>query len=285
MPKTCTIFKDIGKACGDLLSKDFGVGSTTVELKTKTSNGMEFTPKMTKKDDSSISGELKAAYGFLPGFAGECTYTTAGSISANVKATKLMPGLELKAECEKSPSSKAFFGAGNLIVDYKQEMFTCKTSYDIYKKDLLASASTVFGALTCGADCAYNTGKGALAKYAFACQFVQPDFIVSAKLANAKGANTASCGYYHKVSPLMQVGVDLSQQLSKPVSPDIAFGCAYKLDGATTVKGKVLSKGNLCLSYKQKISSLTTMTLATQIDINELSSNKHKFGLELNITP
>jgi len=58
-----------------------------------------------------------------------------------------------------------------------------------------------------------------------------------------------------------------------------------KLDKDTTVKGKVDSAGILSGSYKQKISPLTTMTLAAQVDAVNLADNKHKFGLALNITP
>ena len=65
----------------------------------------------------------------------------------------------------------------------------------------------------------------------------------------------------------------------------IKFGTAYKLDKDTTVKAKVDSDGVLCTSYKQKISPLTTMTLAAQVDTVNLGDNKHKFGLQLNITP
>jgi len=113
---------------------------------------------------------------------------------------------------------------------------------------------------------------------------VQPDFVVSAKCADSKGSKTLSCGYYHKVSPLMQVGVNLSKPLSKP-DVDIEFGCAYKLDKDTAVKGKVDSAGMMSCSYKQKISALTTMTLAATVDVVNLADNKHKFGLALNITP
>jgi len=123
-----------------------------------------------------------------------------------------------------------------------------------------------------------------LTKYAAACQFVQPDFVVSAKCADSKGSKTLSCGYYHKVSSLMQVGVNLSKPLSKP-DVDIEFGCAYKLDKDTAVKGKVDSAGMMSCSYKQKISPLTTMTLAATVDVVNLADNKHKFGLALNITP
>ena len=43
--------------------------------------------------------------------------------------------------------------------------------------------------------------------------------------------------------------------------------------------------GKLSLAYKQKISSLTTMTLAAEINAVNLQASDHKFGLALNITP
>ena len=62
------------------------------------------------------------------------------------------------------------------------------------------------------------------------------------------------------------------------------FACAAFV--GSTVKGKVNSDGMLFTSYKQKLSSLTTMTLAAQIDtINLGADNKHKFGVALNFTP
>ena len=142
----------------------------------------------------------------------------------------------------------------------------------------------MYGALTCGVDCAYATPKAALSKAVAACQYVQPDFVVGAKASHAKGATTLSCSYFHKVSGVMQVGVGLSKPLNKP-DTDIEFGCAYKLDKDTTVKARVDSEGKLGTSYKQKISPLTTMTLAAQVDTVNLADNKHKFGLALNITP
>lgn len=280
MPKSATVFKDIGKACNDLLTKDFKVGKTEVEVKSKTPSGVTFTPKAAKSGEK-LDGSVAAKYNFLPWLMGEATFATSGSIEATIEATDaLAKGLVLTGECKRSAEGK--LTSGNLIVDYKQPLFTCKTSYDYYKTDLLASASTAYGALTCGVDCAYSVPKSALLKYALACQFVQPDFTVSAKLAEAKGAKTVSCGYYHTVSSLMQVGVGLSKPLAKP-DVGIEFGCAYKLDKDTTVKAKVESEGLASCSYKQKISPLTTMTLAAQVNV--VKQNDHKIGLMLNITP
>ena len=81
-----------------------------------------------------------------------------------------------------------------------------------------------------------------------------------------------------------QVGGELSKASDK-TDVSIAFGCMYKLDKDTTVKSKVDSDGILTASYKQKISPLSTVTLAAAVDTVSLSENKHKFGMQLNLTP
>jgi len=285
MGKTATVFKDIGKACNDLLSKDYKVGKTTVEVKSKTPSGVTFTPEATKSGDA-VSGTLAAKYAFAPWIEGEAKFGTSGSVDLSIEAADaITKGLVMTAECSRqSPGKPGLLATGNLIADYKSELFSCKSSFDYYKKDLLASVSTVYAAWAMGVDCTYSGSKGVLAKYAAACQYVQPEFIVSAKCEDKSGSKTLSCTYYHKVSSDMQLGVSLAKPLAKS-DVAIQFGCAYKLDKDTTVKGKVDSDGILCTSYKQKISPLTTMTLAAQVDTVNLADNKHKFGLALNITP
>jgi len=282
MGKTATVYKDIGKVCSDLLSKDFTVGKNSVEVKSKLPSGVSMTPKVTKAGDT-ISGTLAAKYGFAPWLTGEATFGTTGSMELNVEAANaLTKGLTMTMECAKAMKGDALLASSNFIADYKTDAFTCKTSYDVIKKGLLASASMAMGDITAGVDCSYCANKGALTKYAAACQFVQPDFTVSAKCEDKSGAKTLGCGYYHKVSGDMQLGVALTKAMAKP-TVDIEFGTAYKMDKDTTVKGKVNSDGMLLCSYKQKLSSTTTMTLAASVDTLNLADNKHKFGVALNL--
>jgi voltage-dependent anion channel protein 2 len=285
MPKTATVFKDIGKLCNDLLTKDYKVGKTTVEVKSKTPSGVTFTPTATKSGEA-VSGSLKAAYSILPWLDSEATFGTNGSVSLSLEAANaLTKGLTLTAECDRAaPGKPGLLASANLIAEYKTDVFACKTSYDYYKKDLLASCSSVYQSFNFGLDGAYSTKKGSLSKYAAACQFVQPEFTISAKMDDKGGSKTLGCAYFHKVSGDMQLGVAIAKPLSKP-DVAIEFGTAYKLDKDTTVKAKVDSEGILCTSYKQKISALTTMTLAAQVDTVNLGDNKHKFGLQLNVTP
>ena len=78
----------------DLLSKDYKVGKTTVEVKSKTPSGVTFTPTATKSGDS-VSGTLKAAYKLMPWLDGEATFGTNGSLDMSVEAadalTKPLP--------------------------------------------------------------------------------------------------------------------------------------------------------------------------------------------------
>jgi len=140
--------------------------------------------------------------------------------------------------------------------------------------------------VTLGAECGYSTTKSALSKYAAACQYVQPDFTVSAKMAEVMKTpgSVFSGAYYHKVSSTMQVGAEIKKAASKS-DVDLAFGCLYKLDKSTTVKGKVDSDGKLFASFKQQLSPLTLLTLVSEVDTVNLNEGKHKFGMAMSLTP
>merc|ERR1719382_2183693 len=128
-----------------------------------------------------------------------------------------------------------------------------------------------------------------MTKYAAAMQFDASDFAITTKLSEALAKADSKVyegSYFHKVSSAMQVqvGTEIKKAQNKDVG--LAFGCMYKLDKDTTVKGKVDADGILSTSYKQKISPITTLTLAATVDTASLSeSSKHKFGMALNITP
>jgi voltage-dependent anion channel protein 2 len=280
-------FKDIGKAANDLLTKDFKTGKNTVELKTKTPNGITFTPSATKSGDK-LDGSLKTVYSISKGMDTEFNLSTSGVLKCTFEAADaIAKGMSMKVEGETpAPGKGGLLSSGLSEVVYKTGPFRCQASYDFYKGDAIANASGTFAALTVGAECGYSTSKSALSKYAAACQYVQPDFTVSAKLAEAmsKPGKNFSGAYYHKVSGDMQVGAELSKAASKS-DVDLAFGCQYKLDKDTTVKGKVDSDGKLLASFKQKLSPLTLLTLAAEIDTVNLNDGKHKFGMVMNLTP
>lgn len=281
-------FKDIGKLCSDLLNKDFKVGKNTVEVKSKTPNNVTFTPSATKSGDK-FAGQLATKYMFPGAIEGEATMSTGGTLAVTLEnADSIAKGLTTTLECETAAPGKAGpLSSGKCVVDFKQDLFTCKASYDYYTGAAHAAATTAAMGMTVGACCNYSMPKGALTGYAGALQYSQPEFTLVGCVSEDCGKSDGqkySCTYYHKVSSDMQVCGALDKAAKKP-DMNLTFGCAYKLDKDTNVKAKVDSEGILSASYKQKISSISVLTLAAAVDTVNLSESKHKFGMQLNITP
>jgi len=63
--------QDVGKSSSDLLSKDFPLGATSLEVKTKAPSGVAFTVRGSKDAASNaINGDLEAKYnGWKNGYA------------------------------------------------------------------------------------------------------------------------------------------------------------------------------------------------------------------------
>ena len=92
--------------CSDLLTKDYKVGKTIVEVESKTPAGITFTPTATKSGES-VAGTLKAAYPLKGVGDLEATFGTSGSLEASAKMPNaFMPGLTLTAECTKAAAGK-----------------------------------------------------------------------------------------------------------------------------------------------------------------------------------
>lgn len=279
------LFKDFGKTGSDLLSKDFKTGENNVEVKTKTSNGVEFTPKA-KIKGNSVDGSLVGKYNFSGGIKSEATVSTSGALETTLEACDaVMKGLNVKLECK--TGEKSFLSQGNVSAQYQQDSFNAKVNYDYFKSKAGVNFATSVSSVTLGADVGLSTRTNSLTNYSAALQFAQPDFTLMAKLADpsATGQNMQYTGsYFHKVSPSMQVSTEITKS-DADADVGLQFGCMYNLDSATTVKGKVDVKGEMTASYKQTISSLTSLTLAAKVDIFNLQGGAHKVGMALNLTP
>lgn len=94
--------------------------------------------------------------------------------------------LTLTLDCARpEPSKPGLLSLAKCTLDYKKEMFTLKAAYDVYPAVLACAGTYAYDSLTLGCSADYNTTKGAFSKYGAACQLVQPDFSVVAKLCVA----------------------------------------------------------------------------------------------------
>ena len=99
-----------------------------------------FTPSSTKSGDK-LTGQLAAKYTFAGGIESEATLTTGGVLSLTLEAVDaITKGLTATFDCETvAPGKAGVLSSGKCTVDYKQEMYTGKASYDYYKGDLNGS--------------------------------------------------------------------------------------------------------------------------------------------------
>lgn len=275
-------FKDMGKSANDLLSKDFKTGQHSTELKTTAPNGVKFTAKGDKKGDS-LNTSLTANYVYAKGIESECVLKTDGAASGSIEFDGLVDGLTVKVEGESATTKGALLSAASADVDYKQDMFTLKSHYDFYKGNVALSGVAGMDGFGLGGLCDYSTTKSAVAKYAAAATFKQPEFAVTALMNGdvAKKTQTYTLSYYHKVSGDVEVAAKFDMAGEKVTC---GVGSIYKLDKDTTTKAKVDSDGILMLSYKQKLNPSATLTLAGQVDTTKLDATKHKVGLALNLS-
>ena len=88
----------------------------------------------------------------------------------------------------------------------------------------------------------------------------------------------AMLSYSHLVRPAFSVAAQMThdRETNKSV---LTMGTGYRLDGMTTVKGKLDSNGSLALTYMQTVRPKTTLTMSTSFDVNKL--NSAKMGLSL----
>lgn len=73
--------------------------------------------------------------------------------------------------------------------------------------------------------------------------------------------------YAHQVRPDFAVAGQMEKS-AKDERALLTLGVAAKLDGATTVKGKLDSAGRVALTYLQVIRPKTTLTLSTAFDVS-----------------
>lgn len=94
-----------------------------------------------------------------------------------------MKDMTVTLDCARPEPSKAgLFSSAKCTLDYKKEAFNLKGAYEAYAGALACTGAYVFDAFTLGCSADYSTKKGALTKYGAACQFVQPDFSIAAKM-------------------------------------------------------------------------------------------------------
>jgi voltage-dependent anion channel protein 2 len=101
---------------------------------------------------------------------------------------------------------------------------------------------------------------------------------------NKLSCQTVDFGLTVKATPELTSGFLVSTSCKDAkANTSVLFGGSYAVDAATTVYSTVDDSAKVSFAYKQKLNTLATVTVSSQVDALNLASDNHKFGLTLNI--
>jgi len=275
-------WKDLGKSSNDLLTKDFPIFGTALEIKTKTPSNVTF--KVTGNRDNKhghITGDLEGKYADPKnGLTFTQAWTTSNILKTNIELeNQIAQGLKLDLNTSLFPEKGTKSALVNAI--YKQPGLHSRAVIDLFKGPTF-TADTVVGrdGFLVGAEATYDVTSGKVTRYATALGFSAPEYAVT--LHGLGNWSTYSASYYHRVSKDVEAGAKAiydSKATNGGVSLEV--GAKAYLDSAAFVKAKINNQSVLCLSYTQALRPGVKAAFGIAIDTANLAPEHgaaHKVG-------
>ncbi|ODQ52958.1 hypothetical protein SAICODRAFT_92648 [Saitoella complicata NRRL Y-17804] len=276
-------FSDLTKLSNDLLTKDFPLPGTTLEVKTAASNGVLFTVKGTQDTKGAIAGNFEGKYADrVNGLTLTQGWSTANLLTTKVELDNhITKGLKIDALTSFQPETGA--RSAKLFAAYKQPAFHGRTNVDVFKGPTFEADAVVgHDGFLAGAQVGYDVQSGRITRYAAGAGYSAVDYTVGVQALNNLSIFQAS--YYHKVNAFVEAGGRATWAAKEPSSAvSLEVGGKYVLDPFTSVKAKINNSGIAGLSYTQIIRPGVTVGLGASIDTQRLTEagQAHKLGLSV----
>ncbi|TPX32925.1 hypothetical protein SmJEL517_g04091 [Synchytrium microbalum] len=274
-------FSDIGKSSSDLLSKDYPIGATKLEVNTTASNGTKFTVSGVQDHKSSaISADFKSKYPYKPsGLVLTESWTTGNVLSLEAEQSDtLVKGMKLTLLTSLLPASGQ--RSAKFFAEYKNANLLTRGNVDLLKGPIITEDIVVASdGFLVGGEVAYDVAGAKVTRYNAALGYVGPDYAVALHATNAFGSFTAS--YFHKVRSDVEVGAKAHWNRSSDSSVSIEAGSKWVLDRDSFIKAKVNSAGHLGLGYSQILRPGVKLGLGATLDTTRLQADVHKVGMSL----
>lgn len=265
-------YKDLGKATNDLLSKDFPLGVSTVEVKTRAPNGVNFLAKIAQDNAKNlILGEVEGKYVDVKnGIALTQTWLTNNSLKTNIEAEGYgAKGLkfELLGLLNPDKGSKA----ATASVFYRQPGLHGRLIADALTGQSV-QADAVFGqdGFLVGLESTFDAQAQKLKSYSGAVGYSAPEYSVMFKALGSLSAYQA--GYYHRVNRDTEAGAIATYSTKNAGTVGLEVGAKTYLDAAAFVKAKINNTGLVTFGYTQALRPGVKFSGGLQLDTVKLSS-------------
>lgn len=277
-----TTYGDLGKSARDVIGKGYHFSLMKLELKTKTSSGVEFTSGGSSNTDSGkVDGSLETKYKCAEhGVTFTEKWNTSNQLSTTVDIQdKILKGLKLTFDSTFSPQTGA--KSGKVKAEYKHDLVTVNSDVDLNLGGPLVNASAVVGhkGWLAGYQLAFDTGKSKLTKNNFCLGYSMGDFVLH---TNVNDGQVFGGSVYQKVNPDLETAINLGWTATSNET-SFGIGCKYALDKNASLRAKVNNSSQVGLGYQQKLRDGVTLTLSTLIDGKNVQQGGHKLGLALEL--
>ncbi|KAF8319091.1 hypothetical protein DL93DRAFT_2053903 [Clavulina sp. PMI_390] len=278
---------DLGKSSNDLLSKDFPIFGTALEVKTKTPSGVTFRVAGNRDSRSSaIAGDIEAKYADpKKGITATQVWTTSNALRTQLELeNQFAKGLKLDLSSVLLPEKGPKSASAVLNAVYKQPGLHTRAFLDVFKGPTV-TADGVVGrdGFLLGAESSFDVQRGVITKYAAALGYSAPEYAVT--LHSLGNASIFSASYYHRVSSDVEAGAKAIYDTKATAGGvTLEVGAKAYLDSAAFVKAKINNAGLLVLGYTQALRPGVKATFGLALDTQRLNDTTatgaaaHKVG-------
>lgn len=279
-------FSSIAKPTNDVLNRDYyHFTPVALSLKTTAPNGVSFSVKGSVAPDSRTSATMETKYSDkVNGLSLTQGWTTSNALKTKVELTDaLTPGLKAELDTTLVPGLSR---AAKLNMYFAQQSVNARAFVNLLKGPLFAGDFTVGqDGFTAGGALSYDVKAAALTGYSAGIGYKAPTYALS--LIAANNLSVFSAGYYHKVSPDLEIGARGTYDTKGPASPNVVamdVGAKYQLDPSAFIKAKVADSGILSLAYQQVLRPGIKVGFGGAFDTLKLGESAHKLGLSLSFS-
>lgn len=276
-------YSDLGKAARDVFSSGYHFGLFKLDVKSKTSTGVELaTGGVSNQDTGKVFGTVETKYKLKDyGITLTEKWNTDNMITGDITLSdKLIKGLSIGYSCTFTPNTGV--RTGKLKNTYKHENVSATADVDLSLSALpLVNASAVFGyqGWFGGYQFTYNAQRNKLTKNNVSFGYAASDFTIHSVVESGR---EFSASVYHKVRPGLEGAINMSWSSGHTLT-QFGIGTKYNLDDDACIRAKVNTQLQIGLAYQQKLRDGVTASLSTNIDGKNFGSGGHKIGFALDL--
>lgn len=284
------VFSKFGKACSDLLTKQWEPKKddfkNKVSIKSKSQN-LTLTSTITAEDSSAsaLAGKINAKHESKS--YGESTFemATNGTIKTTSKFSKLKPGLVLSHESNCSASADKCCGSAKATAEYAAEPAAVSVEFNTKDNSAVVSGAVGFEGFSVGVQATVDTkairaegDKKDAVNVLGGIQYEDGNLVGTVKVE--KGYKF-SVSLYHSVSSALQLGCSVVADSTKSADNTFTVGGQYKVSPVVVVKAKTEIKGDksyVISSFYERRLADPNMVVGVAHQWNGTTRNTSAFG-------